>query len=428
MANYFSSAPVDYGAREIAQGYSGLANSIGQIGNYFAEQNQLKQRQAIEEQKRQTELQRQLQMEAAQYGVKPAVDPQSGQFDPYATAALVKQAKDRDENIRRQAQMVSELKTRSDFQAQDDAARLGLGPFTSEQTDPRRAVYLAEQKAKQDDYTKQRQIAADANSAGVMANRKAAQQDAFMQAMGRYPGQNEIDEQGNLSPQALKAMVDAKQAAMLTPTQKNARASVETGVQGGFIDPTDKDQAMAMFEANGGRAPQMPSAQRDAVEGHLRRINGLKPLQDQVAALGPDAAGTFGPLDFRAKTAMGSILGQDNPARAIEQSYKKVSSGEAFAQGGKQLTQTELDAIIKQVGKPTDGDFPARLSQYEGSVRRDAQITLDQLKDSPYRFTAEGRAAIQKLENALGDGGTAPAAPAKPAGSIQIKSIKRVSP
>lgn len=434
MANYFSSAPVDFGAREIAQGYAGIANSIGQIGGYLAKQNEQKQQLAIEDQRRKSELQRQLQLEAATYGVKPAVDPKSGDFDPYATAALVKQAKDRDEAIQRQARMTSDMATQSNFQLRQKDAELGTNLFktasgiptllardvTPQQAmDPRRAIYKAEQDAKEAEYAQQRKIAGDANTAATIAARKAAQRDAFGQALGRYPGADEINANGELSPAALKAMNDAKQAAMLTPTQRNARAAVETGVAGGFIPEADRDQAMATFEQSGGRAPAMPTAQRDSVEGHLRRINGLKPLNDQVAALGADAAGTFGPMDFRVKTALGSIGGKDNPARAIEQSYKKVSSGEAFAQGGKQLTQTELNAIITQVGKPTDGDFAARLNQYDGTVRRDAQITLDQLKDSPYRFTAEGRAAIKKLEDALGSGPAATQAAKPSAPSVE---------
>lgn len=138
MPQFFSDAPVDFGARYIAQGYAGLADGLngvaGQINGITQRANEkdmLKLRAATEEQMRQSELERQLTQEAGQYGITPVMD-QSGKLNSPATAALVLKAKDMHDRINRQAQMSDAY----NLDLAGKARQFGIQPTQGDQAKP----------------------------------------------------------------------------------------------------------------------------------------------------------------------------------------------------------------------------------------------------------------------------------------------------
>ena len=188
----------------------------------------------------------------------------------------------------------------------------------------------------------------------------------------------------------------------LTQTQRNAEYAVEQGIISGAIKPEQKEEAVAVFSQElMGRAPKFPAPERDTAIGnakYLQSLDALSELVDQSVTAGDN---DFGPVANRAKQWVGSAFGTFPQARAIEQAYKEAGSAKAFGEGGKQLTTTEKEMTFGQIGSPTDDDFPDRLSLHRSRAMNVAQLQLERLKSSPYRFTSEGQAAIGELEKAL---------------------------
>lgn len=227
----------------------------------------------------------------------------------------------------------------------------------------------------------------------------------------------------------------ATQRPNLTQTQRNAEYTVQQGIIAGTIKPEDKEEAVAVFSQElMGRAPKMPTPERDQALGNAKYLQSLDALNALVDTSVKSGGDDFGPIANRAKRWVGSAFGTYKNARDIEQGYKEAGSTKAFGEGGKQLTETEKEMTFGQIGSPTDDDFPDRLALHRSRVANVATLQLERLKASPYRFTSDGQAAIAQLEKALAGatgGAESVGVNRKPAAGAQrplkIMSIKRVN-
>ena len=148
MPQYFSSAPLDYGARYIYEGQTNAAAAIangissgagsiaGGIHKYrdqkrddakiaadYAQREKMKNMQAaIDEQSRRNASERRIIEDAAQYGVAPTVG-QDGKVNLMATSAATLDAKDRHDRVRANAGMQDQY----NFNLKTKADALGLG-------------------------------------------------------------------------------------------------------------------------------------------------------------------------------------------------------------------------------------------------------------------------------------------------------------
>ncbi len=420
MANYFSSAPLDFGAREIAQGYAGLANSIGSIGDHIAAMNRQKQQQAIEEQMRQSKLQEQLQMEASSYGVQPAVDPKTGKMDPYATAALVKKAKDTDEAIKRQAQMMSDLNTRNDFETANDLAARGLkapGPITGDTpaiteqqaaaADPRKRIFDYDQQAAAKKYENERRMSAESELAKQRAAGDAKEIDAFRSAFGREPTGPEIDpNSGRLSASALGAIQEARVNSIKGFMSDPAKPGGLIPVPGGPADikmKSDQEKAAALKASEQAKEQALADS----------RSNVLSNIDAALPQVGFTTAGVLG----------GRTTGFNQSAQDLHANLDAIKSGlgvdtlnqmRASSANGStgigRIMQVEFDAFSKAARNLDQKQSPEQLRQ-----------NLTALKEHLQKWTEAHNAAVGGGDTSVSQVAPIPSAP------IQIKSIKRIN-
>src|SRR5574343_1349294 len=130
MAEFFSQAPLDFGARYLYEGPASIGNSILQAftAKYNAKRDddRLKMQMALQEEARKRALQDQFVKEAAGYGVSPIVD-QSGNIDMAGTGAAMRKAQTMQDLLRK------DLADRQAFanDTSQQAAALGLKPETA---------------------------------------------------------------------------------------------------------------------------------------------------------------------------------------------------------------------------------------------------------------------------------------------------------
>jgi hypothetical protein len=309
---------------------------------------------AILDRRRRDQADEEFANEAAMYGVTP-VRGDNGMINRIATAPLVLRAKD----AMRIAQERASLDARNQANLGSRSAELGLPAGSTPQQ-----IAQAEREREFAD----RKAMADYN-AGLTA--KADERRA------------------DLSKERPTAAVI------------NATNAADALIKAGRFKPEERDQLIAIAAANQGRLPQLDKTVQDEAGFQMAVLNGLLPQYERVTGLGDSANKYFGPIDARYRSAVGSLTGGDETFRALNQGNEEITSGRAFAQGGKALTQQEILRIIGQIGSLTDADYANRLTQYYQRAGRDAQLIRDRIARSPDFYSPEGRSYVEQLDAAI---------------------------
>lgn len=377
MANFFSSAPLNYGADIIARTYQNATNNItgaiGQASSQYADQQRLKQQAAIEEQRRQMELERQLKSGLSEYNVAPVVD-QSGKFDPYGSAAALKKAKDMDDRVR----AMTSMRDRGDFQTQSDATDLGIkqpdqssgavgsfdmsGGGTGQMPgapgeDLGRQVFLEKQRVQNAEYDKQRKTSADAELVRQRSANDAKELDAFRSAFAREPAGAELDPSGRLSAGALGALQAARVNSIKGFASDPSKPGALIPIPGGPADikaKADEEKARALKDAVTAKEQSLANS----------RSNVLSNIDAALPQVGATTAGVIG----------GRLSGFYQPAQDLHANLDAIKSGlgvdtlnemrASSANGGTgigRIMQVEFDAFSKAARNLDQHQSPEQL-------------------------------------------------------------------
>ena len=241
---------------------------------------------------------------------------------------------------------------------------------------------------------------------GDAAGTNLRRQIFLKQASIKEAEDNRVREENKLNRQSAAAtQVDAARETAKIARDDNAQIRNEALTRGQKdrasllaklnLPPEEEAEADAILAANGGKFPSPEVALTQSVEVTAMSLEALKPLMDLAGKMDKDA---FGPIDTRAATAAGKLWGGGQQHREVEQAFNNLAAGRSFAQGGKALTENEINFIMKQIGTPNDADFPQRLASFLGRLNNDTQRLNAVLGGSDFKYSPEAKGLRERLD------------------------------
>lgn len=265
----------------------------------------------------------------------------------------------------------------------------------------------------------------------IAQGRLSAQKLSTIRQLQTQTGENIVDPvSGNVDLDAYdRAMSKAGQSftfnKQMTPAERQAQRVLDSDPYY-KTNPDSAEAARAALVANGGKPPPLTVKDDQDLEKSDMTVRGAEKLLD-AAKKYEGAGGQFGPL-FGGKALLGKITGGEQAVRDMKQVYDSVSTGKAFEFGGKTLTKNEIDAILSQIGTPSQADFKARSAEFlqaeteklnrfvqnardrgatlNPSVRRRVEIYQQNLDRLRTKLEGEGRPESEAFGNQGGEGGT----------------------
>lgn len=124
-------------------------------------------------------------------------------------------------------------------------------------------------------------------------------------------------------------------------------------------------------------------------------------LVDEIAKH-PDVK--FGPGVFTFDVKKGEWVGGDPEASKILQLYNTLYAGQAFAQGGKTLTPTEVENVKNQIGNPTQSNFVDKLKTAQLGYLENLGLSVRTMQDKGFTAFPAYQDWSKRLQTQYEDG------------------------
>ena len=147
--------------------------------------------------------------------------------------------------------------------------------------------------------------------------------------------------------------------------QEIANMELETGKT---FSPEERAQAINVLATYGNKNPTLEADTRSKLNVAEYAVSSASQLLDEVTN---NPKVKYGPGRFKLDQKTGEWLGGDPEASKIGQLYNTLFAKQAFTQGGKQLTATEIEQIKAQIGNPSDANFVSKLKTALGQYTQD---------------------------------------------------------
>ena len=433
MPDFFSSAPLDYGAQYIAQGYQNLGNGIAGGLKGIAENNQqekeMKMKAALAEQARIAEADRQLAGQAVPYG-GAVTDPKTGELNRIATATLIQKGEDARQRMNR----ALGIQDSDNIATQQGLKSLGLTPGAGTQTtlptaasvptfganatpssinDAAGAAAMApiptatvtpisdEQQLKQaQDANKLAQAAADDQKrTDILAKEKrsligASQMDQYQKATGQTPPPEHLNPDGTLNAQGLHMLNTATNKVASGYMADPDKPGTWKPVPGGPADIKQQLDQQRLVAAQADAATKQASYQQ--AQDALHASN-----QDVVANINKLIGDPANPNDKGSLGFMntGTLLGR------VSDVIPGTGGNNVHAQIAAVKAGLGLNFIRDLKASSANGNSGiGRVLEVEFNAAANAQRNLDQSQsESEIRANAEAlREHIQRIEQLRG--------------------------
>jgi len=435
MAQFFSQAPLDYGARYIAEGYANLAGGIANGINKVSEQRNAAEAMKKQEAARLKELamQEALREQNRRQGLIDSMEQWRQQQKEGAVFDFAKkQAADR-AALEKDARTVGvDLNSPINPTAGKAGWSVvgGSGGYTGNVAGPaglsdEQRVANAQAKQALDIYGQQRQAAEQAQVEASNQKESVSLKNLRTEAEARGIDVNSKDGKDWLSFQ-----LEMQRA----PTdQKYAMLTVSDMVKAGLVkndrDAIERERARLL--PFNGKTPTLTPTQLKAIEDENTLVRNLGSVQNDIAAFeqtyGPGSFDQYsGEVDARTnewKLRFGaSPTEQDKAAGRIAQKFQSVLNADLKATSGGAVTESEAVRKLKEAGPLTGSSFKNSLGGW-----RDARIMGLQNKQKVLGAFAipQGLFEYEDAAPVAGAAQPVPASAAVPSGSVDLAAAAR---